>query len=103
MGGTVSGGGSTGGSDITVSDVDRTVTLPTGSDDATLRGTVLAQEDGVYQILGEIPDNCAAAVDPAELVYFKVTNNVAGAGFTLTISNEDGVPVYRESYTACVW
>ncbi len=82
-----------------VSGVDGTVTMAAGSDDKTLRATVLGKEDGVYQILGAIPGNCAKEVSPEQLVYFKVTNKDAGSGFTLTIYDSKGAVVYLESYT----
>ena len=90
--------GDSGDSDITVSGVDRTFDVPEGTDDTSLRATVLAQDNGVYQVLGAIPSNCASGVSPEHLVYFKTTNDVKDAGYTLTIFNEDDVVVYTETY-----
>ena len=94
--GSKTSGGSTGS--IKVSGVNGTVTMAEGSDDTTLRATVLGKEDGVYQILGAIPGNCAKEVSPEHLVYFKVTNKDAGASFTLTIYDSKGAVVYLENY-----
>ena len=96
VGGTVSGGGPS--DDITVSGVDKTFNVSEdNADDTALRATILAQDNGVYQVLGDIPDNCAD-VPSNHLVYFVTTNDVAGSAYTLTIFNEDGGVVYTETY-----
>ena len=84
--------------ETSVSGVDDTFNVSEeNANDTALRATILAQENGVYQVLGDIPDNCAN-VPSNHLVYFVTTNDVAGSGYTLTIFDEDGVVVYTETY-----